>query len=344
MQFLSIQHPTAAVQVAPSVRSFNPSIIEQDGARLMAYRCQPTKKEICVIHIAELGEDFQPVDDMRLDLPLINKGANLEDPRLFAGPDGALCIAWTEATYTPGTNWKCVQRYGIIKDGKLVKAFTPSYGRNNYEAKEKNWQFFTHQNSVHAIYSHSPHTVIELDGARVVNEYKTAGIVWDYGQPSGGTPPIPFNGELLTFFHAYEADVKHTRKYNFAAATMQAAPPFAITRHSVKPLMYGSEQEALAPDKSWHPLCVFPGGVIDQGETLAVSIGVNDNACAVAHINKDSLALTNPCTEAQATRRRIQITRGVMVEGIGRMPGEIITVKKSIARLLMGYGQAVLAS
>src|SRR5690606_11691454 len=105
-----------------------------------------------------LGDDWQPVSDSPIDVPVTQPDANLEDPRLFAGP-GGLWLAWSEANYTVRTHWKCVQRYGKIEHGldgwAVVNPMTPRYGRNDGSAKEKNWQFFWQDAHLYAVYSHA---------------------------------------------------------------------------------------------------------------------------------------------------------------------------------------------
>ena len=122
---LTKQFPTVTVdpdRLAPAHRSFNASIIEHGGKRLMAYRSHTLAQKWCTLHLATLGPDWQPVDDVKLDVPLIHAEGNLEDPRLFHGPAGTLWLAWTEALYQAG-HWTCVQRYGKLWGTKITEAF-----------------------------------------------------------------------------------------------------------------------------------------------------------------------------------------------------------------------------
>ena len=346
---LATQFPTVTVdsdRLVPAHRSFNASIIEYGGKRLMAYRSHTLAREWCTLHLATLGQDWQPIDDVQIDVPLINEAGNLEDPRLFHG-FGVLWLAWTEALYQTG-QWTCVQRYGQLwhKDGywRVVTAWTPRHGRNDGTAKEKNWQFFWQGDRCFAIYSHSPQIVIELDGEAVVNEWRTPGIHWRFGHPSGGTPPVPFNdGHLLTFFHAYKPDNKFHRRYNMAAALIENRPPFAVKFVSDKPLLEASERDPLAPDPRWNPLCVFPCGVIQDGHLWHVSSGVNDCRCAVTSIPNKNLNLAPYVMQITANTVRLKLVANVMLGGYPRRIDEIVEVSKPVAIDLINRKRAVLA-
>lgn len=345
---LNQQFPTVTVdsdRLAPAHRSFNASIIEHGGKRLMAYRSHTLAHEWCTLHLATLGADWQPIDDVQIDVPLINEAGNLEDPRLFHGPDGSLWLAWTEAVYQTGA-WTCVQRYGMLygKGWRIAQAHTPRYGHNDGTAKEKNWQFFWQGERLFAIYSHSPQIVIELDGENVVNEWRTPGIRWRFGHPSGGTPPVPFNaGHLLTFFHAYTPNNHYHRRYNMAAALIENRPPFAVTFVSDRPLLEGSEREPIAPDDRWNPLCVFPCGVIQDGHLWHVSSGVNDCRCAVTTIPNANLSLAPYVMQVTNNMVRIKLEGNLMIDGYPRRIGEIVEVSKNLAVDLLGRGRASLA-
>jgi predicted GH43/DUF377 family glycosyl hydrolase len=346
---LAQQFPTVTVdpdRLAPAHRSFNASVIEHAGRRLMAYRSHTLAQKWCTLHIAELGQDWQPVDDCRINVPLIHEDGNLEDPRLFHGP-GSLWLSWTEALYQAG-HWTCVQRYGRILEGhgswSVWEAKTPDYGSNDGTAKEKNWQFFWQGTRLFAIYAHSPQIVIELEGAKVVNEWRTPGIHWRFGHPSGGTPPVPFNDDfLLTFFHAYRPDNKFHRRYNMAAALIENRPPFAVKFVSAEPLLTASEREPLAPDPRWNPLCIFPCGVIKSGDVWHVSSGVNDCRCAVTSIPNKRLNLAPYAMKNTDSSVKIKLTGNVMLGGYCRQIGQIIEVSKQVALDLIQRKRAVLA-
>jgi predicted GH43/DUF377 family glycosyl hydrolase len=328
-----------------SARCFNAGLIEHNGARLACYRAESADGR-CTLRMAVLGDDWQPADDNEIEVPTTQPGANLEDPRLFAGPNG-LWLAWTEAHYAVNTHWKCIQRYGRLDlriKGKwmVTAAFTPRYGRNDGTAKEKNWQFFWQGDRLFAVYSHQPQVVIEIDGEQIINEWRTAGMHWRWGYPSGGTPPIEYEGGLLTFFHAYRPENRFHRRYNMAAIVMDAAPPFAIRKASTFPIMQASEQDPLAPDPRWNPLVIFPGGAIFDDQTFRVAQGINDARCAVSHIPKTALNLQIMSTKIEGNTARIRLLGNMMVDGYCRMSGDIVTVSRPVALDLLHRQRAEL--
>jgi predicted GH43/DUF377 family glycosyl hydrolase len=349
MKPVNQQQPTTFLdpaRMAPgAARCFNAGLAEHKGRRLACYRAEPQQGR-CKIRLAELGDDWQPIRDEQIDVPTTQPDANLEDPRLFAGA-GGLWLAWTEAHYTAGAHWRCVQRYGKLEQGidgwAVCNPRTPAYGRNDGSAKEKNWQFFWQDNRLFAVYSHAPQVVIELDGDRVINEWRTPGLAWRWGHPSGGTPPIPYAGGLLTFFHAYKPENRYHRRYNMAALVMQDRPPFAIKAASAWPIMQGSERDPLAADPRWNPLVVFPGGVIHDGKTFHVAQGVNDARCAVSHIPETALSIQTMTTKITGQTARIRLLGNMMVDGYCRMTGDVVSVPAAVARDLIGRKRALLA-
>jgi predicted GH43/DUF377 family glycosyl hydrolase len=337
MKPVNHQQPTTFLdpaRMAPGAsRCFNAGLIEHNGERLACYRVEAVDGR-CTLRMAVLDQDWQPAGDEQIDAPTTQPDANLEDPRLFAGPDG-LWLAWTEAHYAVKTHWKCIQRYGKIERGPngwtVTQAFTPRYGRNDGTAKEKNWQFFWQANRLFAVYSHQPQVVIEIDGEQVANAWRTPGLQWRWGYPSGGTPPIPYAGGLLTFFHAYRPENRFHRRYNMAALVMDAAPPFAIRQASTWPIMQGSELDPLAPDARWNPLVVFPGGATFDGQVFHVAQGINDVRCAISHIPTTALNLKTMSTRIEGNTARVRLLGNMMVDGYCRMSGDIVTVPRGVA-------------
>jgi predicted GH43/DUF377 family glycosyl hydrolase len=300
--------------------------------------------------MALLDDNWQPLADSKIEVPKVHKNGNLEDPRIFSKDDGenfGTYLAWTEALYVEN-NWNCIQRYGRLMLGKngffIEQAFTPQYGKNDFQNKEKNWQFFFQRDRLFCIYSHRPQVVIELEGESVVNEWRTPGFFWGNGNASGGTPPVEYDeGHLISFFHAYVANTRHHRKYNFAALLIESKPPFAVTHISSCPLMVASEKEPLPEGENWNPLCVFPCGVIKEEHVWNVSLGVNDCRIAVAKIATSNLSLSPVKMDLNGKTTRILLNSCIGIGGIGRVAGSIVEVKNAVAMDLLARGRATLA-
>ena len=338
-QHLSLEIPQNALYA--SERSFNGSVMDWHGKRLMAYRCHAKGEKLCSIHLANLRVENEGIlEGCRVKVPKIHENGNLEDPRLFKA-QGSLWVAWTEAHYS-GNNWFCIQRYGKLNsDFDVEEAFTPDFGQNNYKAKEKNWQFFDYNGKIHAIYSHRPQVVIELQGETVVNSYTTYGVSWHHGQASGGTPPIAFNEEsLLTLFHAYVPNSDNHRIYNVGALLINRHPPFEITHCSSEPIIHGSDKEPFPTAETWNPICIFPGGVVRDGGDWIVSTGVNDCRIYLSWLNSNSLKLERVKKENRGAFALIRVLKNTVVDGFLRKAGDKAEAKRSTAENLVKTGQA----
>jgi hypothetical protein len=173
----------------------------------------------------------------------------------------------------------------------------PQYGKNNWTASEKNWLFFEQGGKLYCSYQCAPeHVVFQMVGNNVGNEWRTKCPVATFGNPRGGTQPVPYNGMLLRFFHSQSVNIPERAqwRYHIGAMLMEANPPFQITALSKHPIITGSEAPFFPGHKFYKPNIVFPAGVtVDPTakDTWLVSYGVNDGACAMAHIKPEHLNL-----------------------------------------------------
>ena len=154
-------------------------------------------------------------------------------------------MSWIEA-YWPVKAVGSV-RYGFFRGSTLNEAARPVYGQNDGEHMEKNWTFFEHGDQLYFIYQCSPKQVIVRWSGKLEGEHITEGPRWPYGQIKGGTPPIPYEGKLLRFFHSTldnEVDLS-LRCYYIGACLMNPEPPFEVVAVSRKPIIYGSTADNL---------------------------------------------------------------------------------------------------
>jgi len=278
-------------------------MVEFEGRLMMAYRYHRTPDDPrSAIALVELSRTtYQPIAKSEpLELEQIMGDEHQEDPRLFVF-DKRLHISYTEMTnYLPGEDYNCVIKYAELKrsKGRWKIGFTwqPDYGENHNSSKEKNWVFFEQDNRLFCIYCSSPrHTVIELQGGKVVEEYTTPAPAWPWGIIRGGAPPIKIGGKMVHVFHSsLPTEIPpHYVRYYAGLYTFEARPPFAPINISRRPLMVGSEMDGHRQDpryaKGWKPFVVFPCGVfydggLDKEAALRVSLGVNDWHIAIAPI------------------------------------------------------------
>lgn len=291
----------------PSPRYQNPGLLRHKGKLWLAYRYHrmetPTKRS--GIGMVEIDASTGQSIGKSHHLPLANPTGNEhhEDCRLFMLRGEPHISATCMVGYIPGVNYTCLMMYGrlalVRNKWTVVEEFTPQYGNNNGFSKEKNWVFFEHEKKLHCIYATDPeHVVLEIDGDRVVREYKTKGPVWHWGHVRGGTPPVDLgDGRMLAIFHSSlpTEEPPHYVRYYAAAYTFEKKPPFRILQISEQPILAGSEEDGHRVDpryiEGWKPYVVFPCGLVPDGKNWLMSFGINDWQCAVGRITPDHLLL-----------------------------------------------------
>lgn len=234
------------------------------------------------------------VQTWKIEVPRFSDHS-LEDMRLFEF-QGKLHGGFTIARSTDGF-FKCVCAYGELTFGgqswSVLNPIMPKYGRNDFSAMEKNFCFWEHSEKLYCTYQNAPeHIVLELDGARVVKEYKTPSPKCDYGIPRGGTQQFSHNGQLLRFCHAFQKNEKSDQywTYHLMVSLIEPQPPFAITKFSSVPILTGTEQYFHGWPR-WKPRCLLPYGAVRNGDGWRVSVGVNDSASATVDLTHKDLNL-----------------------------------------------------
>lgn len=269
---------------------YNPAIIEHDGKVLMAYRYHADRTLATKLAMCEL-KDGSPVDNATLELI----GKSVEDPKLFR-LDNSCAVSFVESTW-PERPPK--SRVGIT-DLATSSWHFPAIGKNDLTAVEKNWVFFQHESSLYCIYQCSPTQKVYLNPVdqewREV--FETPAIRWPYGPIHGGTPPLPYEGKWIRFFHSSLDNELNPqpRRYYMGALLMEPEPPFQTVAVSKKPILYGSEVDNLTGDQrrscqQHKPQVVFPGGAIEREGGWWVSLGCNDSACVLAKVKPEQLNL-----------------------------------------------------
>ncbi len=312
----SVYEQLHAVQVKPgpftppSPRHWNPGLLRYKGRLWLAMRYHLGKEHAsrCATCMIPLDKStFQPTALFQhLNLPATVGDEHFEDARLFMFK-GQPHISYTQMTgYKPGVNYSCHIRYARLKllgnRWLIEEEFWPQYGRNNGNSKEKNWVFFEHDGALHCLYQDDPsHRVIRLDGDKVTAEWDIEAPKWFWGQIRGGASPIPFGeGKFLHIFHSSLPTeiAPHYVRYYAGAYVFEAKPPFRITGITPKPIVAGSEADGHGYDpryaEGWKPFIPFPCGVVDDGDDLLVSMGVNDWQCAVGRVPREGLQFVAP--------------------------------------------------
>lgn len=215
------------------------------------------------------------------------------DPRLFQSR-GDTYMAYSHWGLVGGKVVACNQRLCRLKDSlTVVDKNVPLPFFNNHPKEglfEKNWSFFDDGGRIFAVYSILPaHVVIDTMTGRTIRSSSFGGAAhWErlYGQPRGGTPPIPCPGGWMSLFHSSVEEPFPTRRYFVGAYRFSQKgsnyQPAAFTR---SPLLEGSLRDGLPwkPTESPEsPAVIFPGSahLSDDGKSLEVFSGLNEHSVA----------------------------------------------------------------
>jgi predicted GH43/DUF377 family glycosyl hydrolase len=271
---------------------YNPTIVEQDGSIFMCYRYHAGTLA-SKLAAARIHPDTGSVES---NWGVEAAGHSLEDPRFFKLISGQLWMSWVEA-YWPIKSQGSV-RYGAFKGTALAESARPEYGLNDGDHLEKNWVFFEHDGNIYFIYASHPKQVVVRWSGKLEQEHVTPGPRWPYGEIKGGTPPVPYEGKLLRFFHStLETEWQPPKRaYYIGACLMNPEPPFETVSVSRKPVIYGSTDDDLTPEARkacphYKPKVVFPGGIIQRNGYWLLSLGANDCECVIAKITPENLNL-----------------------------------------------------
>ena len=271
--------------LSPKVRGkrFNSGLLPYKDGYLLTYRTGWAGSDI---HIAILNERFFPTgEDFKLELYHHMAAFGREDPRLFRFR-GDLYVAYTGVTGNLIVN----QLYAKIREDFTVEEiFYPQYASMK-PGKEKNWQFFEHEDRLLAIYKCYPaHRVLLIEGnnAWLANDppsFKN----WEGGEPRGGCPPVRVGDEYWHFFHD-RIPVRGINTYRTHLYTFQANPPFQPKRIARRPLMTADGRTKPA---SQYASVVFSCGAVRKDHLWYISSGIHDRWTEIhkfSHVELESL-------------------------------------------------------
>ena len=215
-----------------------------------------------------------------------------EDGRLFVGEDEELYCQFVSSRYASQTKkdnkffndpkvWAA-----HIQDGYATKATLPPQGQNRIKGQaEKNWCYFSHNNTTKLFYSTIPLIICEPDGQRQIPSRILRKVCGQH-PTFNSTAPIDLNGEYLVFYHwkhmSFMPDGRQYLQYHCSAYMMDKELT-KITHIVNQPLWSGSLADELIwwTDSQGHkistqPACILPFGGIVNGDELVMPLGVND--------------------------------------------------------------------
>jgi predicted GH43/DUF377 family glycosyl hydrolase len=273
--------------------SYNPSIIRHRGKLVMAYRFHETTAKT-KLGIAELDENFTVVRNETLNLDE-DEGLSLEDAKLFEFK-GELWMNFVVSNWPnfPASQVKCVKLY---KPDHWRCSDKDLYWLPCRQTMEKNHCPLVHDEVLNIVYRHN----WQMDDGvwQVVftpsdkREMKTPGMRWPYGEIRGGTPPLPYQDRLISFFHSRLNNemppVGH--RYYMGALLMKSGKEFEMLAVSKRPILRGSEIGGDTSRFHFKPNVVIPYGAIEHEGGWLVSVGVNDSQCLLMKVKPENLNL-----------------------------------------------------
>lgn len=308
---VSDQIETIPLEKKLKPHGYNPSIIDDNGFLLLAYRYHPEPTPMTKLAVAQVDVTGEIVSNIVL---ATEPGRSAEDPKLFS-IGSEIWISFVSSTW-PQMPAKAVVKYGCCNNSVMHQTvIQPALPGNDDTTIQKNWVFFVREDSLYCIYQCHPdqwiylfpgslpkQNSIQATAVPVLTQSQpgeplvTTGPRWAYGAIKGGTAPIEYDGKLLRFFHSTLDNEfsGHHRRYYMGACLMEPTPPFQTVRVSRKPILFGSEIDDLRVKerpKHWKANVVFPGGVVKRGNGWLVAVGINDSDCLIAKIKPEDLHL-----------------------------------------------------
>lgn len=161
---------------------------------------------------------------------------------------------------------------------------------------EKNWTFFrdAHRH-LHCIYSITPHRVLQAtmetgDDVRCAEvasqDFPLGSYPPCHGGLRGGAPPVLHDGRFWSFVHSIH-DGATGYRYESAAYCFAAEPPFSPLAEPVTTLDLAGRCRASRHLPQLNPAVAsvaYPCGAVIDGDHWLVSLGINDERCAIARV------------------------------------------------------------
>lgn len=289
--------------VTGPVWAFNPAIIRDGEGWLMAYR-MILPDQMRRLAICRLDQGLRVVQGSacalsdRLRFPPTARYPDVvhawfADPRLYRW-NGRLFVYWNSGWHEPANHqflheldpasWAPIGRpRELVRDGER-------------RTIEKNWTFFRDaRGDVCCVYSITPHCVLRVswEGGEDIRceevastDFQPAGYPPCHGGLRGGAPPVFHEGRFWSFVHSIH-DGASGYRYESAAYCFAADPPFAPLAEPVATLdlsgPFRNARRLPRLNKAVESV-EYPSGAVLDGEHWLLSLGINDERCAIARV------------------------------------------------------------
>lgn len=289
--------------------AYNPSIVKFNDGYLLTFRYhenRATKPWISHIGVMLLDHDFEPLSEPKLLDTRCNDQrtpSQSEDARIFS-VNGKLYVFYNDNMQLESpAYWERRDMYfaELLYEGEhffLADPIKLIYEEKyRFTAWQKNWTPFEYNGSLLLSYSLNPLEVIQPDLATgFCNKLCSTSkyINWPFGELKGGTPALLVDGEYLGFFHSgclttsFCSEGKQIWHYFMGAYTFSADPPFEMTSISKEPV----DTLGFYTYTPYEKRIIYPGGFVQEGQTLYVAYGKNDYELWIATIDLVELKKT----------------------------------------------------
>ena len=301
--------PTAWSGLADGcVWAFNPALMKLPSGWLMASRIVGSDQErriaFCrldarfrVVRGSQVAFSDLMVANQPNRLPLIRRW--FADPRLYRF-GRRMFLYWNSGWHAP-RNAQYLQEF----DAGTLRPIGPSRELvldGPRRPLEKNWSLFG-DGPVYAIYSVTPHSVLELSFDRddvitarqieqtdgPANAYSDA-----WGELRGGAPPVASGDRYYSFCHSLQQTPAGAR-YLPAVYAFNASLPFQPVLRPTRPLRLGNPLGATTMLPRLNAAVaevIYPSGAAFEDGHFIVSYGINDERCAIAVIREADVLAT----------------------------------------------------
>jgi predicted GH43/DUF377 family glycosyl hydrolase len=291
-------YPDSNKQTVRVTNWLNCSAIQFKGKKYFVYRME--SRPFCTrmkIGMCLLNDSYDAIEGSNVLLELYSdlkhailqggksfpKGFHVEDPRLFIFND-ELFISYTDG-YQMGLGKINTDIMQVSESYYIDK---PTAGRT-----EKNWTFFESGGELYSVYEICPHVIFKIAGGGFEKVASVPyDLAWDYGIPRGGTCPVRYGDNFISFFHS-SISITHKgvagKQYFVGAYLFESEFPFTPVAMTKEPLIAGEVIDALIPRLSNRIYVVFPGGQIRKDKSFEVTFGYNDYQCRVVTITDEMI-------------------------------------------------------
>jgi hypothetical protein len=223
---------------------------------------------------------------------LRHSGKSFEDARLISIQDDVVTLIgaiWQfggkKSNMLPAVAHQAILQANF--KGDVLSVRIPSFGYNTNPIRhEKNWMPILGTSKM--VYTINPdHIIYDLESGA---SFHSPEINWSFGIPHGGSQVIDLSGRYLAIFHSSldtylrkpaSVSMRIVRHYFLGAYQFSKSPPYKIISKTNYPILSASLNN---PSVFNSPISLIAHGLAEMGDTLLISVGVNDAASALIQI------------------------------------------------------------